>query len=251
MSLQAINLTAGYGRRAVLADVNLEAEAGRLTILIGANGCGKSTLLRTLAGSQPPLEGRALLDGRRVGDYTPRQRARLMSLVLTDRTGGGGLTVDELVRIGRHPYSGFFGALGDDDRRAVDRAVEAVGLGAKRHDFVASLSDGERQKAMIARAMAQQASVMLLDEPTSFLDVAARFEIMRLLKDIAVAGTAVLLSTHDIAPAMEHCDAIWAVASGSVVAGDRDAVIASGVLDTVYEGAVFDPARLDFVSAKD
>lgn len=247
MKLQARNLTAGYRGRPVLENITLGTDPGQMTVLIGANGSGKSTLLRTLTGAQAPLGGQALIDGRAVDGYTARELARRLSVVLTDRAGGGGLTVAELVAIGRHPYSGFTGRLGSDDRRAVADAIAAVGLEAKTDDFVASLSDGERQKAMIARAIAQDTSLMVLDEPTSFLDVAARFEIMSLLHDVARRGTTVLLSTHDIAPALALCDNLWAVtADRRVTAGGRDEMIASGVLDGVYPGAVFDPSILDF-----
>lgn len=246
MALQAIDLAAGYGRRIVLDNINVTAAAGVVTVLIGANGSGKSTLLRTLTGGQAPLRGRALLDGRDVASWPVASRARHLSLVITDRTGGGGLRVEELVAIGRNPYSGFMGRLSDTDRKAVDDAIEAVGLGHKRRAFAASLSDGERQKAMIARAMAQETGVMVLDEPTSFLDVAARHEIMHLLSEIAARGTAVLLSTHDIAPAMSVATDVWAITDGTLVAGVRDSIIASGCLDRVYPGMIFDPARLDF-----
>ncbi|MCM1033381.1 MAG: ABC transporter ATP-binding protein [Odoribacter sp.] len=249
MALSAIDLTVGYGSRAVLAGINASVSCGSLTALVGANGCGKSTLLRTLAGNQPPLAGHVLLEGEDITRLRAAALARRLSIVLTDRTGGGGLTVAQVVAVGRHLYSGFMGRLSQDDRIAVDNAINAVGLERKRDDFMASLSDGERQKVMIARAMAQSTDVMILDEPTSFLDVAARFDIMRLLRRIASAGTAVLLSTHDIAPALDACDTIWAVAAGKLHTGSRDAVIASGVLDNVYPGAVFDSTRLDFKPA--
>lgn len=246
MALQAIDLAAGYGRRVVLENINVTAAPGVVTVLIGANGSGKSTLLRTLTGGQPPLKGRALLDGREVGSWPVASRARHLSLVITDRSGGGGLRVEELVAIGRNPYSGFMGRLSEADRRAVDEAIRAVGLEHKRTSFAASLSDGERQKAMIARAMAQETAVMVLDEPTSFLDVAARHEIMHLLSTIAARGTAVLLSTHDIAPAMAVATDVWAISGDTLVAGDRDSIIASGALDKVYPGMIFDQSRLDF-----
>lgn len=246
MSLQAINLTAGYRAKPIVADVTLTARQGAVTTLIGANGSGKSTLLRTLTGAQQPLAGEAVIDGSRVADISASARARLISVVFTDRSGGGGLTVSQLVAIGRHPYSGFLGRLTPDDRHAVAAALESVGLSHKSGDFVASLSDGERQKAMIARAIAQQAPVMVLDEPTSFLDVSARFEIMALLRAIADSGTTVILSTHDIAPALAVSDDIWAIVNRHLIAGTRDNIIADGILDQVYRGAAFDPASLDF-----
>jgi len=256
------HLDIGYGRRRVLAGLDLELAPGELTVLIGANGSGKSTLLRTLSGAQPPLGGRVLIDGTDVAALTVADRARLMAVVLTDRTGGGGLRVDELVAIGRHRYSGFFGALRPDDRRAVADALVMVGLEHKSAAMVASLSDGERQKAMIARAVAQASPLIVLDEPTSFLDVSARFEVMALLRRLCrECGRTVLMSTHDTAAALDAADRIWAVAmrvevpeadtaaSAGVVFSDTvDGLAAAGVLDTVYPGVRFDPARRDFVA---
>lgn len=246
MSLQAINLTAGYRAKPIVADVTLTARPGAVTTLVGANGSGKSTLLRTLTGAQQPLAGKALINGCPIADLSAAARARLISVVFTDRSGGGGLTVYQLVAIGRHPFSGFLGHLNHNDRNAVAAALDAVGLTHKCNDFVASLSDGERQKAMIARAIAQQAPVMVLDEPTSFLDVSARFEIMALLRAIADSGTTVILSTHDIAPALAVSDDIWAIVNRHLIAGTRDNIIADGTLNSVYHGATFDPTTLDF-----
>lgn len=246
MSLQANNLTVGYGNHAVVADVNASLIAGHLTILIGANGSGKSTLLRTITGSQPPLSGIATINGEDIAKLSPAHKAKELSLVLTDRTGGGGLLVEELVAIGRHPYTGFMGRLSQDDRQIIADAIHAVGLDAKRHSYVASLSDGERQKAMIARAIAQATDVIVLDEPTSFLDVASRFEIMRLLGEMSAAGKTILLSTHDIAPAMAVANDIWAISNGRLHAGSKADIIESGLLNELFPNVVFDAAANDF-----
>jgi len=131
MSLTAINLTVGYGDRTVVSGINLVLPRGKTTVLIGANGSGKSTLLRTLTASHPPLSGMVELDGRNINSYSSAGLARKLSLVLTDRTGGGGLRVDELVAIGRHPYSGFLGRLSESDREAVAGAIDVVGLSCK------------------------------------------------------------------------------------------------------------------------
>ncbi len=252
--LTASNLTIGYARRVVAADINRELPEGVLTVLIGANGSGKSTLLRTLTGSQAALGGAVTLGGMDISKYKPHQLARQLSLVLTDRTGGGGLRVDELVAIGRHPHSGFLGRLTPADREAVHRAVELVGLASKAGSFVASLSDGERQKAMIARAIAQDTKLIVLDEPTSFLDVSSRFEIMQLLGTlVSEQGKTILLSTHDIAPAFSVAGNIWAMSpadDGSglsqLIAGSPDRLAASGALDHVYRNVCFDSSAVDF-----
>ncbi len=246
--MKTINLTVGYGERAVLRDLNLTLTPGKITALIGANGSGKSTLLRTLTAQQPALQGEVYLGDKPVGKLKPADLARRLSLVLTDRTGGGGLRVSELVAIGRHPYSGAFGHLSGDDKQMVENVLRAVGLAHKSDSFVSSLSDGERQKAMIARALAQDTQVMVLDEPTSFLDVSARFEIMELLSAVAARGKSVLLSTHDIASALAVTDTVWAIPRGAstvcaVHTGDDDF---QAVMNSVYPSARFDMQISDY-----
>ncbi len=251
MSLTTSHLTIGYGTHAVLTDLSLTLRKGELTVLIGANGCGKSTLLRTLTAVQPPLSGDILLGDTPLSTLSPSDLARRMSLVLTDRTGGGGLRVSELVAIGRHPHSGFFGRLSASDRSAIADAISMVGLARKADTFVASLSDGERQKAMIARAIAQSTDIIVLDEPTSFLDVAARFDIISLLSDMTRRlGKTSLLSTHDIAPAIAAADNLWTIADGTLHSGTCHEIITSGILNHVFPNAVFDPKRGDFVASK-
>ncbi len=247
MSLITHNLSIGYRERVVISGINLELKPASLTVLIGANGSGKSTLLRTLTATQPALSGKIEISGKPIESFTPSQLAKQLSLVLTDRTGGGGLRVQELVAIGRHPYSGFWGRLSDDDRRIVNDALQAVGLLHKADEFVASLSDGERQKAFIARAIAQSTDIVVLDEPTSFLDVAARFEIMNLLGKMAHDfGKTVLLSTHDTAAAIASADYIWAIAKEQIHIGTRSQVISSGILDEVFSSTHFDLKLQDF-----
>ena len=175
--LSASNLSIGYhsGNNAVtvMQGINLQLHSSRLTAMLGRNGIGKSTLLRTIAGAQPAIEGTVQLGGRNIGSYRPRELSRQMSLVYTDRTQAGGLTVRQLVSLGRYPHTGFFGRLGKHDRNVVTQSMAAAGIAHKETAFVAELSDGERQKAMIARALAQETPIMLLDEPTS-LDVCSR-----------------------------------------------------------------------------
>lgn len=244
------NLSVGYPTRTVLRDVNFALKPGNMAVLIGANGSGKSTLLRTLAGVQPAIEGDIILDGQAIGTYSRRELARRLSVVFTDRTGGGALTVRECVEIGRHPYTGPFGRLNANDRQIVADAIEAVGMTAKADRYMGTLSDGERQKAMIARALAQQTPFIILDEPTAFLDVAGRLDIIRLLRRLADNGHAVLLSTHDIAPAIATADTLLVVNGETLVADNKDKIIASGALDRAFPKATlyFDAAKGDFVA---
>lgn len=196
----------------VLRDIDIALYRGQVTCLLGSNGRGKSTLLRTLAATQPALAGTVVADGHDVSTLPKRRLARLLSIVTTDRTLAGALTVEELVSLGRQPHTGFLGRLSDADRQAVADAMTLAGIIAKRADYVANLSDGERQKAMIARALAQDTGIIMLDEPTAFLDVASKLDTMRLLRDIARREhKAVLLSSHDVALALIFSDSVVAI----------------------------------------
>lgn len=191
-------------------DLSLKVAPGELVCLLGPNGAGKSTLLRTLSGVQSPLSGEIEIDGRPLAGYSPRQLARKVSLVYTDRTMAGALTVRELVSLGRQPYTGFFGRLDSADREIVDEAMQLAGITQLASRMVARLSDGERQKAMIARALAQSTPMIVMDEPTAFLDVASRLEVMALLGRLSKShGVSMLISTHDVASAVAMSDRLW------------------------------------------
>lgn len=214
MMITLKNLVVGYpdGRhtRQLNHAVNEEAHDGMLTCLIGANGAGKSTLLRTIAGFQLPLEGTVLLGGDDVRALSPRQRAERMAVVLTDRPDVMCTTVWEMVATGRAPFTGFWGRLSSKDRNIVTRSLRLVRIEWMADRTVASLSDGERQKVMIAKALAQQTPVVLLDEPTAFLDYPSRVEVMQLLLNIAhEEHKTVLLSTHDLDLALHTADRLW------------------------------------------
>ena len=164
------NLTTGYGRHAVARNISATLQAGELVSLLGANGIGKSTLLRTMAAFQQPLEGEILIDGTSLNRLSPLQRSHLIGVVLTERTSIENMRAQELVAMGRSPYTGFWGTLDEDDHRIVDDAMQRTGITGLRHRYVDTLSDGERQKVMIAKAVAQETPIILLDEPTAFLD---------------------------------------------------------------------------------
>lgn len=209
------NLTTGYrhgrGRsRIVSNDLDLALLTGGVTALIGPNGCGKSTLLRTIAGLQPPLSGELFMDGRSFSAYTTRERARRIAVVLTGRSMPGHLTAAKLVQLGRYPHTNLFDRLTAEDRRAIEWALEASGANEYRERPVDELSDGELQKVMIARALAQEPRVILLDEPTAFLDVTRKLELMQLLSRIGREhGTAVLVSSHDLELVLQVAECVW------------------------------------------
>lgn len=246
------NLIVGYGTKKVLGPFSAEIEAGTVTVLIGANGMGKSTLLRTLAGAQRPLGGKVLYDGTELHNgTTARSRARLVSLVYSERNISPDLTVEEIVALGRQPYTGLFGNLGADDRKIVAESLAVVGIASLAGRTAATLSDGERQKALIARALAQATPIMLLDEPTSFLDAASRIEVMQQLQSIArEKRVTILLSTHDIAPAMDVADNLWVIERPAhiIICGARTDVLASGAMDRVFDSSSvrFDESAGDY-----
>lgn len=174
-------LLKGGKRKVVHEDLNLQLVSGEVTCLLGLNGAGKSTLLRTLCGFQPPLGGEIRLMGKPLSGYSQANFSLTVGVVLTEKTNAGGITVYELVSLGRHPYTGFFGQLKKRDHVIIEQSLEAAGIAHKANNYVSELSDGERQKAMIAKALAQQCPIILLDEPTAFLDVTSRIETMVLV----------------------------------------------------------------------
>ncbi len=231
-------------------DLAMTLYAGELTCLLGANGAGKSTLIRTLAGSQPPLSGSVLINGIPRQDIRQNELSRLIGVVLTDKTAIGGLTVREVVELGRQPHTGFFGLLSSHDHAIVDEAIIACGIADKASRFIASLSDGEKQKVMIAKALAQECPIVLLDEPTAFLDIVSRIEIMTLLHRIATErNRAILLSTHDIEQALVLGDRLWLLSQESgLKTGVTEDLILSGCLDHLFPHTDihFDPLHGSF-----
>lgn len=254
--LKLENVAVGYGEGPLYDNVSLAVEAGELVSLLGANGAGKSTLLRCVTGRLVPLCGRVEIAGESLAGIPKLRLARLVSVVSTGQPVAGALTVEELVSLGRQPHTGFFGRLSCRDREVVARAMESVGVSGFASREVASLSDGERQKVMIARALAQETPVMVLDEPTAFLDVASRLEILRLLARLArEEGKAVILSSHDIPSALRLSSRLWLIVPGAagegsrVVDGTPGSLVASGVFGRLFPGRDirFDPALRDFL----
>ena len=187
-------LAVGYGRRQLFNSLSLCLRSNTFVCLIGANGAGKSTLLKTLSGLREPLAGTVNLQGQCLHRLSPEQRAKQLSLVLTERLELDWLSVEELVSLGRHPYTNWQGHLDQKDRDIVRQAIAAVGLSELRQKSITQISDGERQKAMIARALAQQTKLLILDEPTAYLDLPRRVEVMQLLRSLAHRdGRAILM----------------------------------------------------------
>ncbi|MDE7420768.1 MAG: ABC transporter ATP-binding protein [Muribaculaceae bacterium] len=209
-SIELKDVTTGYKNKPVTRDINAYLLAGELTCLLGPNGAGKSTLLKTLSAFIPPLRGEIMIEGKDLKQINARMLARSIAVVLTQRPSTMNMTVEELVAVGRSPYTSFFGGLHAADKEVVDRSISLVGIDDLRHRNVNTLSDGERQKALIAKALAQQTQIIFLDEPTAFLDYPSKVEIMKLLYTIArEEDKTVFMSTHDIELALQIADKIW------------------------------------------
>ena len=216
---------------------------GRLTCLIGYNGAGKSTLLRTLAGFQPKLGGNIYIGGREISDYSGRELSRTVSVVLTSKPDVMNMTVREIVALGRTPYTGYWGTLGDEDRRIVDNSMRQVGIDRLAERMSGTLSDGERQKMMIAKALAQQTPLIILDEPTAFLDYPSKVETMLLLVRLCrETGKTIFMSTHDLELALQTADMLWLMTPGrGIHTGTPHQLADSGDLSEFIErsGIVF------------
>ena len=218
MIISLSQLSVGYSSsHPVISDISVELHSGQLACLIGENGIGKSTLLKTLTGFLPKLKGRLLLDNRDIESFSQQELARQVSIVLTQKPDVQNLTIEEIIGLGRSPYTGFFGRLRAEDRLVVDDAIAAMGIEKLRGRMIQTLSDGERQKVMIAKALAQETPVILLDEPTAFLDFPSKVDTFQSLRNMAhERDKLILLSTHDLDLAARFADSLIEVKSGSL-----------------------------------
>lgn len=241
-TLRTHDLAVGYrtrrARRAVLERVNLAINPGELVCLLGPNGIGKSTLIRTLARMQPALWGSVELGGSSLGSLSAADLARRLGVVLTERIAVESLRSRQIVELGRYPHSGWLGGLNDQDHEIVSWAIEAVGATHLGERDFARISDGERQRVMVARALAQEPMLLVLDEPTAFLDVPSRVELMGLLRRLTRQGAlGVVVSTHDLELALRTADVVWLVLpGGELVTGAPEDVILSGGIAQAFEG---------------
>jgi iron complex transport system ATP-binding protein len=236
--LETIDLACGYAhaKRTVLSAVNLELRRGRFLCIIGPNGAGKTTLLRTLAGLLPPLSGEVRLAGVPIHGMHAGERARRLSVVLTRSDAPGFMTVERFVELGRHPYTDLLARLTRSDREAVDQALDHVGLGDLRERWMTEISDGERQRAAVARALAQAAQAMVLDEPTAFLDVAARASVMTTLRRIAHQTERLIVTTsHDVELVLRTADVVGTIdRHGELRMGSPEDLVINGAIGDLF-----------------
>lgn len=248
ITIELNNLSTGYivkkDQKIVSQDITATIYGGELTCLLGANGIGKSTLLRTLSGFQPKLSGDVNILGKEIELYSEKELSTLLGVVLTEKCDIKNMSVRELVGLGRSPYTGFWGTLSQNDKTIVEQSISMVKIENLADRMLHTLSDGERQKAMIAKALAQQTPIIFLDEPTAFLDFPSKVEMMQLLHRLSrETGKTIFLSTHDLELALQIADKIWLIDQQSEVSiGTPEDLALTGKLSSFFarKGIIFD-----------
>lgn len=251
--LSAQGLSIGYptkkGMGRIAHDINLNLTKGKLIALIGANGIGKSTLLRTLTGIQKPLSGEIELNGKSLASYSAEALAQQLSIVLTESLPPSNLTIFELVALGRQPYTNWLGSLSVEDLEKVNKAIELTQTEHLIHKKHYEVSDGQLQKALIARALAQDTPLIVLDEPTTHLDLLHKVSLLKLLKKLsAETGKCIFYSTHDLDLALKLSDEIVVMANGTTTQGTPQELINRKAFDSIFNDSsiAFDPEKGGF-----
>jgi iron complex transport system ATP-binding protein len=248
-TIQIKELSIGYRGKTrphvVAQNINATICDGELTCLLGANGAGKSTLIRTLSAFLRPLAGEIMIMGKPLREYTDKQLATVIGVVLTGKSHLRNITVSELIGLGRSPYTGFWGTLKKKDQSIVENVIELVGIGDIKTNMVHTLSDGERQKVMIAKALAQETPIIFLDEPTAFIDYPSKIEILHLLHRLSrEMRKTIFFSTHDLELALQIADQIWLMERNKeLLSGTPEDLALDGSLGVFFKskGVAFDP----------
>ncbi|SHH65784.1 iron complex transport system ATP-binding protein [Sporobacter termitidis DSM 10068] len=234
--LSACSVVAGYDKKIIINDIDMVIPRNKISVIIGANACGKSTLLKTFARLLKPVSGEVVIDGKQIGTIPPKQLARVLGLLPQSPVVPEGITVSDLVSRGRFPYQSFFKGLGKKDYEAVEEALEIMGITELANRSVDELSGGQRQRVWIALALAQQTDILLLDEPTTFLDITYQIEILDLLTDLnRKRGTTIVMVLHDINLSARYADYIFAVEKGSLISqGTPSEIITAKLMKQVF-----------------
>ena len=248
-SLNIEQLTIGYGDKIIASDINLELPQGRLICLLGQNGVGKSTLLRTLSNLQEPLGGVISIEGQPIEQLDRRELAKKLGIITTEKIGMSGMTVRELVALGRYPYTNWIGQESDEDRRKINESISKCQINYIENAKLAAISDGQFQKAMVARVLAQDTDLILMDEPTAHLDVVNRVEMFHLLQTIkAETGKSILISTHELDLSMQFADELWLMNFNQPIqTGTPEDLGLSGKIEEVF---YHDQFQLDSLSGR-
>lgn len=239
MVLSITNLDIGFPERLIIPAINASVFRGELVALIGHNGTGKSTLLRTLAGLRKKLGGEVKINGIDTSQMSRREFASLVGYVSTEQVNAPNMKVYDLVALGRFAYTNWMGTITGEDKRIVFDSIGKVGLSDLAYRNIGELSDGEKQRAMIARVLAQDTSLLIMDEPTAFLDIRNRHEIIHLLQTLASSGEkTVILSTHDLQSAIGESDKIWLLTDGALEEGAPEDLVLKGSFDNLFGDSI-------------
>lgn len=235
--LKTSSLSIGYDNKTVVSDINVTLNEGDIIALVGPNGAGKSTLFKTFSTHIKPVGGKIELFGKDLMSYTPKERAKLLGIVLTERPDDMFLKVFDVVAAGRYPYTGMFGKLSDKDEIEIKASLELVGVNNLTDRLFNTLSDGEKQKVMIAKAIAQNTPVIMLDEPTAFLDYPSKIELFSLLKKLAKEQKkAILFSSHDLELLLRYTDNLWIIAKNRpFVSGQSTELLKNNIIKDYFE----------------
>ena len=234
--LKTQQLSIGYNGKPLMTDINVSLNQGDIVALAGPNGAGKTTLFKTLTANIKPISGEVTLMGRTLSSYSATERASLFSLVLTDKPDDMFLKVFDIVAAGRYPHLGLMAKLKDEDEKMVTQSLETVGIQALAERNFVSLSDGEKQKVMIAKALAQDTPIIYMDEPAAFLDYPSKIELMHLMERLArERQKTILFSSHDLELLLRYCDQMWVVAPEKPLkVGIPKELIDNGIIDTYF-----------------
>jgi len=253
--LRTEELSIGYKQKKTSnilhSNINLNINTGKLVCLLGPNGTGKSTLMRTIAGLQKPLSGTCYINDEPIENKNFKDTAKLLSIVLTDKLNIGKLSVYHIVSLGRHPHTSWMGRLSSKDKDKIKWSLEQVGMLSFANRYIDELSDGEKQRVMIAKALAQDTALIMLDEPTAHLDLPNRVEVMRLLRNLAKeTNKAILISTHELDLALQAADVIWLMAKDKPMRiGSPEDLVIEGCIENTFvsDSFNFDMATGNFI----
>lgn len=233
--LKTNNLTIGYGKKVIAADINIEIERGKITSCIGPNGSGKSTLLKVLSGLMPEISGQVFINDKMLGDFSERDKARTIAVMMTGHNNTEFMNCQEVVSLGRYPYTGRFGVLTSEDVHFVEEAMALTGVEELRDRDFMKLSDGQKQRVLLARAICQQPEILIMDEPTTYLDISYKLELLSILRKLVDdTGLTVLMSVHDLELAKRISDNVICVSENNCIMGQTNQVFTDEYIMKLY-----------------
>jgi iron complex transport system ATP-binding protein len=234
ISSLGIGYTSENSGNVILSDLYASAKKGEIVAVFGRNGIGKSTLLRTLAGLQPSMEGTIMIDGMDLKQFPRTEWAQRVGYISTEVVKVSNMRVYDLVAMGRFPYTNWIGKIDAKSHQVIIKAIARTGMEMLKDRYISELSDGERQRAMIARVIAQETEIIIMDEPTAFLDIAGKYEIIRLLQEIAGEGRTIIFSTHDFSIALSNADKIWLIHNETLIEGSPEDLVIKGTFENLF-----------------